>query len=782
MQRLFTSKAFSFCALLVLLLFFSACSVTKRLPEGSSLLVKNKIVLTTKLPKADQDKIKEDLSNIVAQKPNRRFLGFLPFRMWMYQSVSKAKKLTKFKQWIIDKVGERPAVYDTTYIDRSNRMMVNYLNNYGYFYAAVEDSSITKGKKTTVVYTVHTGDAWKIRNITFPNGKSVADSLIKRTNDKTLLKTNTRFEIGTLKAERERMEAVLRNNGFFFFNREYITFDLDTAVPGKKVDIKLTLNQPSDTTYHERYYINNVNIYTDAVTDVFQDTLTRKKIVYNDYNIISRQSNLRENILVDAVAIKKNDLFSRDKETRSINRLSLLGIYKFINVDFERTKDSANKLDVTVRLTPAKKQAISASLEANVTNEGLFGTAGTLSYKNKNLSRRADQFLIDVSSGVQLKFSRREKVQLITTTASASFTYYINRFVPFKIGTFSKFTTPKTRLNLNYNFEYRNDFDTLRNVVFLYQLHNFSFSYGYEWNINRFKRHQFNPLSISFYLIPKRGVEFNQRLENNPILKSSFEEQIIIGPNYTYTYSNQRTDKDRRYMFFRSNIDMAGSVLYAGFKLANLKSQNVNTYFIFDRPFAQYFKVEGDFRNYFRIRQHGMFAVRAFAGVGAAFGNSLVMPFVKQFFVGGPNSLRGFLIREIGPGAYADASYDRETGEKTNVGFFNQSGDLKLELNAEFRFDIYKWLKGAVFMDAGNVWMLRPDTRELANFDFKRSFKEFAVDAGAGVRLDFNFFVIRLDYGFPLRDPRRTEENRWQFKNAQAFKTGQFQLAIGYPF
>lgn len=782
MQRLFTSKVNSFCALLVLLLSFSACNVAKRLPEGNSLLVKNKIVLTSKLPKADRDKIKTDLANIVTQKPNKRFLGFLPFRMWMYQSVSKTKKLTKFKQWVIDKVGEQPAVFDTTYIDRSGRMMSNYLNNYGYFYAAVEDSAVTKRKRTTVTYTVHTGDVWKIGKVTFPNANSATDSLINKTKDKTLLKSNARFEISTLKAERERMETVLRNNGFFFFNREYITFDLDTAVPGKKVDIKLTINQPSDTSFHERYHINNVSIYTDAITDIFKDTLTRKKIVYNDYDIISRQSNLRENILIDAISIKKHDLYSREKETRSVNRLSLLGIYKFISIDFERTKDSSNKLDAIVRLTPAKKQAISASLETNVTNEGLFGMAGTLSYKNKNLSKRADQFLIDVSSGVQLKFSKTEKVQLITTTASASFTYYINRFVPFKIGTFSKFTTPKTRLNINYNYEYRNDFDTLRKVIFLYQLHNFSFSYGYEWNINRFKRHQFNPLSISFYLIPKRGTEFTQRLDNNPILKSSFEEQIIIGPNYTYTYSNQRTDKDRRYMFFRSNVDMAGSVLYAGFKLANLKSENVNTYFIFNRPFAQYFKVEGDFRNYFRIREHGMFAIRAFAGIGAAFGNSLAMPFVKQFFVGGPNSLRGFLIREVGPGAYADASYNQETGEKTNVGFFNQSGDMKLELNAEFRFDIYKWFKGALFVDAGNVWMLRKDTRELANFDFKRSFKEFAVDAGAGVRLDFNFFVIRFDYGFPLRDPRRTEAHRWQFKNGQAFKTGQFQLAIGYPF
>ncbi|HLP19136.1 MAG TPA: BamA/TamA family outer membrane protein, partial [Chitinophagales bacterium] len=151
--------------------------------------------------------------------------------------------------------------------------------------------------------------------------------------------------------------------------------------------------------------------------------------------------------------------------------------------------------------------------------------------------------------------------------------------------------------------------------------------------------------------------------------------------------------------------------------------------------------------------------------------------------VGGPNSLRGFLIREIGPGGYSDPSaYTAETGKKTNTGFFNQTGDIKLEMNAEIRFDIYRWIKGAIFADAGNVWLIRKDTRTLGEFNFKRFWSEFAVDAGAGLRLDFNFFVIRFDYGFPLRDPRRVEGKRWQFKDGQAFKTGQFQLAIGYPF
>ena len=243
-------------------------------------------------------------------------------------------------------------------------------------------------------------------------------------------------------------------------------------------------------------------------------------------------------------------------------------------------------------------------------------------------------------------------------------------------------------------------------------------------------------------------------------------------------------------MYFRTNIETAGNIIYAGFKLANLKSQHDSTYLIANRPFSQYFRIEGDWRNYFRMTNHSMFAIRSFAGFGIPYGNSLALPFVKQFFVGGPNSLRGFLIREIGPGGYATTErtaegkliYNPETGEKGNVGFFNQTGDMKLEVNAEIRFDIYKWLKAAVFVDAGNVWLLRKDARQLGDFNFKRFWSEFAVDAGAGLRLDFNFFVIRFDYGFPLRDPRRAVGKRWQFANGQAFKTGQFQLAIGYPF
>ncbi|MBP7390324.1 MAG: BamA/TamA family outer membrane protein, partial [Chitinophagales bacterium] len=275
---------------------------------------------------------------------------------------------------------------------------------------------------------------------------------------------------------------------------------------------------------------------------------------------------------------------------------------------------------------------------------------------------------------------------------------------------------------------------------------------------------------------------FNRRLSLNQALASSFEEQVILGPNYSFIYNNQEGDKDRVYTYFKTALETSGNILYAGFKLANLKSSN-DQFLILKRPFSQYFRIEADWRNYVRIRNHGMFAIRTFAGIGIPYGNSDALPFVKQFFVGGPNSLRGFLIREIGPGSYVDTLvYNPETGEESgNVGFFNQTGDIKLEINAELRFDIYKWLKGAVFVDAGNVWTIKKDTRTNGNFEINRFWKEFAVNAGVGARLDFNFFVIRLDYGFPFRDPRKVSGNRWLFENAQ-FRKGQFQLAIGYPF
>ena len=777
-----------FTALICITSLLPSCRVAKHLPEGQSLLVKNKIKIKIKAKAAEKEKLNLDLYAIAAQKPNKRVFNFAPVRLWFYYSAAHSKKLTKFKQWIMDKVGEAPVVYDSTMVKQSRDYMREYLFNYGYFHASVTDTVITKNKKTTIVFNVEPKELWTIKEVELPKGHTSCDSIVRANYKASFLKKGDRIDVTNLKKERDRIETICRNSGYFLFNREYVTFDYDSFTEDKNVTIRIILNHPNDAAEHVQFYLNNIYIISDYSVEL-GDTLHRDTVKLGDYTFIAHEHKFKNKILAEAIFFKKNELYSKDAEVQTINHLSQLGIFKFISVDYSKPKDrEGNYLDCTLQLTPAKKEETRETGEFYVSSEGLLGASGTISYKNKNLTKRADQLLLDVTAGIQIRFPTREdkKVQIMSVTAAVGLTYYMNKFlVPFRAKIFSARANPKTRFSVNYNFDNQFDFDaTGKNVVFLYQLHNFNASFGYEWNKGREQHHLLNPIAIDFFLLPKVGVDFTTRLNSNPPLKSSFQEQVIIGPNYTFSYNNSKSNSDRKYMKLRIGLETAGNVIDGIFKAATNNTEHDSVYLIANKPFAQYFRMEVDWSNFIKMTNHSQFCIRTYAGVGVPYGNSFTLPFIKQFFVGGPNSLRGFQIREIGPGSYVPDTlvFNPETGKKTNVGFFNQTGDIKLETNAEIRFDIYKWLKGCVFADAGNVWTLKKDAVPNGDFNISRFWSEFAVDAGAGLRLDFSYFVIRFDYGFPLRDPRRVVGERWQFQNAVAFKNGAFQLAIGYPF
>ncbi len=789
MRRNLGSIFILFTAVICALSLLPSCKVAKSLPEGQSLLVKNKFILKLKAKKGEKERIADDLLKITAQKPNKRVFGFAPVRMWFYYSASHSKKLTKFKQWIMDKVGEAPVVYDSTMVKQSCDQIRDYLFNYGYFHASVTDTVITKNKKTTIAFNVEPKELWHIREVELPKGHTSCDSIVRANYKTSFLKKGDRIDVTNLKSERDRIETICRNSGYFLFNREYVTFDYDSFNEDKTVTIKIILNHPNDAAEHIQFYLNNIYVITDYSAEAFSDTLHRDTVKLGDYIFLAQKERFKNKMLADAIFFKKNDLYKKDAEVKTINHLSQLGVFKFISVDYSKPKDrEGNYLDCTLQLTPAKKQSWGGTVELNVSNEGLFGTSGTLSYKNKNLTKRADQLLMDISSGIQIRFAnhQKQKVQIMSVTASAGITYYMNKFlIPFRAKLFSPNTNPRTRFSVNYNFDHQFDFDaTGKNVVFLYQLHNFNASFGYDWTKGRKEHHLLNPITVDFFLLPKTGSAFIARLDSNPPLKSSFQEQVIIGPNYTYTYNNSKSASDRKYMKLRIGLETAGNVIDGLFKAASNNTEHDSVYLIANKPFSQYFRAEVDWSNFIKMNNHSQFCIRTYAGVGVPYGNSFTLPFIKQFFVGGPNSLRGFQIREVGPGSYVPDTlvFNPRTGQKTNVGFFNQTGDIKLETNAEIRFDIYKWLKGAIFADAGNVWTLKKDAVPNGEFNFSRFWSEFAVDAGAGLRLDLNYFVIRFDYGFTLRDPRRIAGERWQFDNAVAFKNGAFQLAIGYPF
>lgn len=766
-----------FCV--IILSTVNSCSVSKSIPEGKILMLRNKVDVKSIKETAERDRLREDLSQIAAPKPNTRLLGFMPIRLWFYTSSNKGKE-TKFKSWIKNKVGEAPVLLDSSIIRKTEVSMENYLWNLGYFQNDVSFEVKEKRKRAVVTYHIKAGQVWKIGIVRFPMGGNVSESIARVKMGNTLLKRDIRFDVTALKAERERIETDLRNNGFFFFNKEYVTFDLDTNIATHTVDVRVKVNQPSDSADHRPFRINRVLVFTDYE----QGSGNALSMGYDtasllEFRFIRKKELFKKRVLREAIFFREGELFTQDAYTRSLRRLNELGAFKFVSIEMQRSRRDSSTLNALVYITPAKKQSFTAGGNINHNFEGLTGFGFNLGYRNRNLAKGADQLVIDAGINFQLNFSRnRSKTiandYLNTVDFTVDATYYLNRLlVPFKTKIFAN-TNPKTRFNARYTYEIRRDFPS--NFP-LYNAHNVAVTYGYEWSEKRYVRHFYNPSFVNFYFINKED-SFISFLAKRPALKRSYEEQIILGSNYTFTFNNQKNKNDKWHSFIRGNVEAAGNVSMLGFMAANNGYTPNRTFKIFNRPVSQYMRFEFDVRNYFRIDRHSSFAMRNYFGIGVPYGNSTQLPYIKQFFVGGLNSLRGFQIREIGPGGYKDSTINIENpGANQSSLFIDQTGDMKVELNMELRFDIYKWLKGAAFIDAGNIWLVRDDqTRPEGVFDLNKFWRQFGVNFGAGVRLDFNYFVIRLDYGVPIRDPRIEDNNKWTIRK------GQFNLAIGYPF
>ena len=758
----------------------SGCKVTKNFTEDQSLLTRIKIKVVNEQDIQQKQKASEDLKHVAAQQPNKKVFGFLPFKLWLFTAANH-KKETKIKWWIKNKVGEAPVIYDSDLADKSDNLMMSYFQNIGYLYAQVSHTIKTKRKKTTITYTIKKGALWKLGDITFPSGPFLTDSITRQHISQSKLHKGDKLDVTALKAERDRMETDLKNNGFFFFTKDYVTFDLDTSKKSQTVNINIRINQLTDSIPHQQYKLNEIYITSDFGAELSDGPVKRDTTHINEYYFMSHKKTVKPSVILDAVFVKQDQLYSKENYTKTVRTLSNLIAFKFVTVDYVRVPGKDNYLNCIINLTPGKRQSFNVEAQANISQEGYFGVSGLISYKHKNLTHRSDLLTIDFTPSVQFQFGKNQPVRVITEDFAPSVSYYFNKFLfPFskKLNLLLKDKSPKTRLSVKYNYEHRYDFDNYGNRQFFYTLHGFNASFGYEWNKNAFMRHVLNPINFTLFLLPEEGTYFIQRLDSNPTLKSSYQPQIIFGPSYTFTYTNQRTKTDRKYMFFRTSLETAGNILMAGFSLANIGKRTTLPYEILKKEFSEYVRGEFDLRGYVKLDNHSMFAGRSFFGIAVPYGNSTAVPFTKQFSVGGPTSLRGFQIREVGPGSYVSPDYSRNA----NIGFFNQTGDMKMEANLELRYDIFKWFKGALFTDMGNVWLIKKDpATPLGEFAFNRFWKEFAIDVGAGVRLDFNYFVVRLDYGIPIRNPSITGNDKWYIHETN-LGPGVFQLAVGYPF
>ncbi|MEI6310965.1 MAG: BamA/TamA family outer membrane protein [Bacteroidota bacterium] len=797
---------------LFIVISIASCSNIKNVPDNKSLLIQNKIKIKHTDAKKDRRPLQDEVYVIPVQKPNKSIFNFFRLKLWLYNVVNektankkykeKLKRIAyanhqtydslamrKFNYWVKYTLGEPPVYFDSLAIPETKKLLVNYFNNKGYYYKTITTSYKTVNKRTTVSYDIKVEEPFKVYDLYYPNGNSEVEKIIQNNKKNSYFVFGDYFDVANIKLERDRLANDLRNKGYYDITRENFTFDLDTSFDYKKINLRLVINKP-DSTEFKKYTLRNIYVYPNfTISNInrlgYNDTIRNKGLDY-----ISDIHKFKPKRLSEFIFLREGDVYSQELYQLSLQRLTNLGVFKFTNIEFVQASNAAdnNQLDVFVYLTPSKKQSFSIDLDQNYTTNGssdktlagFLGSGISFSYKNKNLTRNADQFSVTTSAALQYSITKKDSISQNNSFGlidiGIEFAYSQNRFlIPFKLKKLSLRSNPKSRVSLSYNYQKRFNYFTLNK---------FNFKYGYDWFSTPRLHNYLNIADLSVLVIPPKSIsdDFKASLEDNPIQKLSFSDGIIPASSYTLVYLGQKSTTDYRYMNYLFNVEIAGNVVNGVAWLANRNKPSTGSYTIFNTKYYQYVKFESDLKFYFVNEDKSALIGRLYGGIGIPYGNSSVMPYVKQFSMGGPNSIRAFKPFTLGPGSTL-------VDKNKNV---LQLGNIKIEANAEYRFGLYRWFKGALFVDAGNIWNLRrlPSQPE-ANFSLSRFYKEIAVGAGAGIRADFQFFVIRFDVGFRLYDPTFVENERWQLPyykfgnkktNTKAYLPFNLNLAIGYPF
>ncbi|WP_051359783.1 BamA/TamA family outer membrane protein [Adhaeribacter aquaticus] len=761
------------------LFYLAGCSGLSKLPPGKRLYTGATVKLESQEPIKNEAALSTELASVITPKPNTSFFGMRP-KLAIYNFVGTPKKEKGLRSFIRRTFGEPPVYYDSVSNKHITDLMVNRLNNSGYFHSTASYKENIKPKTVSVTYTAQVAKPYTISSITYPAGDSAAQVYrdIAASQENSLLKVGDIYNLANFSADRVRIDAALKNRGYFYFDPDYLLYKVDTTHNNYTVQVYPTIKPDTPEDALVSYKLGDIYIYTNySLGRDSTDNIPPVRI--NGYQYFPDEESLKARHLLPSVFLEKNNTYNRRDHALTVSRLMSLGLFRYVDVKFSKSDSIRNALNAYLRLTPQRTQSLRAEVETVTKTNGFAGPGINIRYRHRNLMRGAEQLQLTLNAS-QESFSgnkNRNSSNVNETNTGNNNASGLNslifgaqaqldvpRFItPFNLTNLRSEFVPKTRFTLGFTFMDRRNF---------FQMLGYNATYGYVWRPKPRITHELTPINIQYSQLSNVDTIFQRRLDNSLYLRQTFQNQFIAGSIYNFTYNTQNQQQHKTDFYFNGNIDVSGNLL--NLFTSKIQKQEVNPNTVLKQAYSQYSRLTLETRFYQNLTKGTRLATRMIIGAGIPYGNSAALPYIKQYFIGGANSIRAYRPRELGPGTYVDTT-------TTGSGYFDQTGDIKFEANAELRFNLIPYLKGAVFVDAGNIWLAKGNPeRPNGEFKFNRAVSQLAIGTGAGLRVDAEFFVLRLDLGIPLRDPYQSPS--YVLRVPPNRKSMVLHIAIGYPF
>lgn len=762
----------------LLCILMSACSTTKNLPEGETLYTG-----IDKLEVVNEDKTLTGITALteveaaLAYAPNNAIFGSsslrwpVPFGLWVYNGFEKYQDKKGIGRWIFDHLGKSPVLMSSVNGETRAKVATNLLHDYGYFNGSVSYKEVPQKnpKEAKVSYVIDMARPYFLDSIAYLKYPHYADSLIQSTRSLSVLKSEENFSVIKLEEERQRLSNLFRNHGYYYYRPEFTTYRADTLQKSGYVSLQVVPRNGIPAEAKKQYYIGNTSVYlTGYDNEPPTDTLRLRTMTFY-YS--GKKPGIRPNALMRNVFFRKGELFSQDRQTFTQEAIARMGVFRYSEFRYEPKDTTVNGDTLNVNMYATFDKPYNAELELNMTTKSTDQTGPGAVFK---ITRNNFQRM-----GANLSFEVRGSYEWQTNSNVEGNSSKLNSY---ELGTSLSLDFPRLILPwkdtdlLRSRYQQKTSFKiygNLLNRARFFNMLSFGGNVTYDFRKSRTWKHTITPFQLTFNTLMSTTERFDSITATNPSLALSLGDQFIPSMNYTFTYDNARLKRDYQ-LWWENSITSAGNVtslLYAALG-KDFSEKNKK---LLGTPFAQFMKFTSEIRTLFKVGEKQHIAARVMGGVLWSYGNQTIAPYSEQFYIGGANSLRAFTVRSLGPGTY-------NPGKNTKYGYLDQTGDIKLEANVEYRFPIFGELYGATFLDAGNVWLMRKDeSRPGGELTLKNFAKSIALNTGVGVRYDLTFLVIRLDMGIALHVPYETGKSGYY--NIPKFKDGLgLHFAIGYPF